>query len=291
MKIVLAILGGMAAMASVAVGQGLSVEATPDQEQYLPGETLIVKVRMANYSGQNLPLGKDAAWLSFSLEDARHLPLAKQGPVPVTGEFNIEPSMTATKKVNLAPYYDLTQPGRYYVSATVTVPQWGRSVQSKQVYFDIIAGNNVWEQEFGVPGTAKENSAPELRRYALVQTIHSKVPRLYFRLTSAREGQLHRIMLLGPVVSFSNPEPEIDQFSNFHVLYQAAGRTFMHYLFNPDGVLLARETYEYSDSRPVLRAHKDGRITVVGGTRLVQASDLPPPTTANVDSNAKTPTP
>ncbi len=292
MKSLFATLGCLVATVLVARGQAVSIELVLDQEQYLPGEALVVKARVANFTGQELKLGTDETWLSFTVEDSRHLAVSKRGTVPVKGEFSLEPSMTGTKRVDLAPYFDLTQPGRYYVSATLLVPQWRHAVQCKAVSFDIIRGNSLWEQEFGVPGSANDSTAvPEIRRYALLQTSHSRVIQLYFRLTDSKGGQIFRIYPLGQMVSFSNPEPQVDRFSNFHVLYQASGRTFIHCLVNPDGVLVARETYEYAASRPVLRAETDGRISVVGGQRRVMPNDLPPPVSSTAPSNAKLPQP
>jgi hypothetical protein len=287
MKASLAALGLLAAW-STAVGQGLSIEVVLDQEQYLPGETIPLRVRVTNFAGQTLRLGKDENWLSFSVEDARHLAVSKLGTTPVAGEFALEPSMTGIKKADIAPYFELSTPGRYYVSATVTMPEWGQALTTKPVAFDIIKGSSLWEQDFGVPGSSDAGSRPEIRRYALVQTLHSKALRLYFRLTDSREQRIFKIFQLGQMVSFSNPEPQLDKFSNLHVLYQTAGRSFNHCLINPDGVLLARETYDYSNSRPVLRAEKDGRISVAGGVRRPTSSDLPPlssiaPTNAKLD--------
>ena len=195
--------------------------------------------------------------------------------------------MTGTKKVNLTPYYDLGRIGRYFVTATVNLPQWG-TIQSKPIAFDIIRGSSLWERDFGVPrNTEAVASAPEVRKYALVQTLHAKVIKLYFRLTDTTEDKIYRIYSLGQMVSFSSLEPQIDKFSNLHVLFQTGGRAFTHCLINPDGVLLGRETYEPGDTRPALRAEKDGRIRVAGGVRRLSASDLPPPSNSTLPSNAK----
>lgn len=287
MKTLLACLALFGVAVSAALGQGLSIELVLDQEQYLPGETLPVRVRITNFAGQNLRLGTDEGWLTFTVEDTRRIAVPKTGVVPVKGEFTLEPSTTGTKRVDLAPYFDLSNPGRYQVSATVLMPQWGQALSTKATTFDIIKGTSVWEQEFGVPGSSKdEGSPPEIRKYALIQTLHSKVLRLYFRLTDARERRTFRIYPLGLMVSFSNPEPQVDRFNNLHVLYQTSARGFMHCLVNPEGLLIARETYEYDASRPALRAQSDGRIIVIGGTRRYSSDDLPPSSSPDA-ANAK----
>ena len=292
MKFAFATLGFLLASLPALHGQSLSVALALDQEQFLPGESLIVKVRITNFTGQTLELGNDDTWLSFSVENGRRIGVPKRGTVPVKGAFTLEPSMTATKKVDISRNFDIVQTGRYYVSATVMLPQWKQVLQTKAVPFDIIKGSSLWEQEFGVPGTGQSpGSLPEIRRYALIQTLHSKVIQLYFTLTDTRQGQVFRTYPLGQMVSFSNPEPQVDRFSNLHVLYQTSGRGFMHCLINPDGILMVRETHEYTASRPVLHSEPDGRIVVTGGVRRVTPTDLPPPVSSTTPLDAKPPQP
>lgn len=286
MKTVLTLLGCLIASVLVARGQGVTLELVLEQEQYLPGESLQVKVRISNSSGQTLEFGTTDSWLAFSLEDSRHYVIAPLAPISLKGAFSLESSTVGVKTVDLAPFYDLTRPGRYSVSATVLLPKWNRAVQSKPVLFDVIKGSNVWEKEFGVPGVASE-TGPEMRRYALVETVHSKQLMLYFRLTDLRDSKVFRIYPLGPMVSFSNAQQQIDKFSNLHVLYQTGGRFFVHCLINPDGVLLVRETFENTDTRPTFRGEKDGRITIAGGTRRFAPGDLPPPMTSTPPADAK----
>jgi hypothetical protein len=80
---------------------------------------------------------------------------------------------------------------------------------------------------------------------------------------------------IGPLLSFSDPEKQLDRDSNLHVLYQTGARSFNFSVVNPDGRLLIRNTYEYTDSRPVLRSDREGRIFVSGGIRRPSPDDLP----------------
>jgi hypothetical protein len=287
MKSLLTALGCVMVGAWIASGQVVSISLVFDQEQFLPGESVPLKVRIENNSGQDLRLGSDENWLTISVEDSAHLAVSRLGVLPVKGEFTLEPSTTGTKKVDIGPYFDLLRAGRYYVTAILNLPQWGQAIQSRPATFDVIRGSSLWDQEFGVPSSGKEpGSVPETRRYALVETVHSKNLKLYFRLTDPSENKVFSIFQLGPMVAFSKLESQLDKFSNLHVLYQAGGRTFSYCLINPDGLLLAREQYDYTDTRPTLYPEANGRITVKGGMRRVSASDLPPPAGPNAPVDA-----
>jgi len=55
--------------------------------------------------------------------------------------------------------------------------------------------------------------------------------------------------------------------------------------------LLVRQTYEYTDTRPVLRVDREGRIFIGGGARRGSSNDLPPPSEASSTNHAETPKP
>src|SRR5690349_13542028 len=108
----------------------VTVEVTQVQEQFLPGESLKVAVRITNLSGQELKLGGEEDWLTFSLESHEGTVVPKMGEAPVLGAFVLESSKVATKRVDLAPYFMLTHSGRYQIVATVRVKGWNREIIS-----------------------------------------------------------------------------------------------------------------------------------------------------------------
>lgn len=273
--------------ASVAVAQ-VTVEVTLDQEQFLGGEPLPAAVRVVNRSGQTLHFGDDPEWLTFSVESRDGYIVVKTGEVPVLGEFDLESSKMATRNVDLAPYFQLAQPGRYHIVATLRIKEWNTSVTSKPKSFDLVPGARLWSQEFGVPAAAGEtHSIPEVRRYTLQQANYQRThPRLYLRLTDGAESKLFKVFSVGPIVSFSRPEPQFDKASNLHLLFQNGARTFSYLVVNPDGDVIVRQTYEYVTSRPKLQLDKEGKFFVAGGVRRPTSSDVPPPAPPASDTPA-----
>lgn len=266
----------------------LRVELSMDQETYLPHEPLIAVVQVYNSSGQTLVLGRDDHWLTFAIESAEGR-LVKQLKLPeVLGEFSLPSAHRARKKVNLAEAFDLTTFGRYYVTATVRIPEWNNErFASARRHFGISHGVTLWETTFGVP--SGDSGRPEMRKYQLVQANHLKALSLYVRITSENASETYFIHPLGRLLGVSKPEAQMDRWSNLHVFYQDGARTFKYNMVTPEGMLLARQTWAIDDgSRPGLRIAKDGRIQVIGGIRSVSSSDLPPP---ELLSETKTPAP
>src|SRR5947207_10624013 len=111
MKFLLPLAGCCFALAPLVSAQ-VSVELALDQDQFLPGESIEVGVRITNLSGQTLQLGKDNDWLQFTIEGRDNYIVPPTGEVPVQGEFDVECSSVATRRVNVAPWFVLTRPSR-----------------------------------------------------------------------------------------------------------------------------------------------------------------------------------
>jgi hypothetical protein len=292
MKVLGLWLATLAATLAPAAAQ-VSVEITTEQDQFLPAESIPLAVRITNRSGQSLHLGRSEDWLTFSVEarDAEVVP--KLGEVPVAGEFELESSHVATLHVDLAPYFVLSRPGRYSVTAILRLRDWNQNVNSPAKRFDIVQGARLWEQEIGIPESGPiTNTTPEVRKYILQQAnyIRSQL-RLYVRLTDSSESRTYRVFPLGPMVSFGRPEPQVDKFSNLHVLYQDGPRSFSYTVVNPQGEIIARRTYDLSDRRPHLQPDAEGKILVLGGVRRPTSRDIPPSKESTTTGNEVKPGP
>ncbi len=272
----------------------VTVEVTQIQQQYLPGEAIPVAVRIINRSGQTLHLGAAADWLTFTIESRDGSGVSKNGDVPVVGEFDLESSQVATKRVDLAPNFVFEHEGRYALTATVHIKSWDRDLYSRPMPFDIIEGAKLWEQEVGVPPPpGRTNQPPLTRKYVLQQANYLRGHlRLYLRVMD-EFGKPLKVVAIGPMVSFGRPDPpQIDQFSNLHVLYQNGAVSFSYTVFNPNGELIVRQTHDYTDTRPRLHIDENGLISVAGGVRRLTAHDVPPSSpTADFDDEPSPPAP
>jgi hypothetical protein len=259
----------------LAAAAQITVEVVPAQAQFLPNEELIVAVRVSNLSGKTLQLGADAGWLKLSVEAKDGLVVPRLGDVPVQGEFTLASSKIATKRVDIAPSFSLLRPGRYNVTATVSIPGWEQEFTSAPAAFDIIPGVKMWEQEFGVATTNVTAGGPEVRKYSLQQANYLKQLQLYVRVTDGAGGKTFAVRSIGRMVSFSAPEPQVDKFSRLHVLWQIGARAFAYRVITPEGDVIARQTHDYTATRPKLHVDADGKISVTGGARRLTRDDLP----------------
>jgi len=252
----------------------LDVEVVLEQDKFLPGEPFVAAVRLENSSGQMLRLGEEMDWVKFTVETVDGRPAPQRGEPPVKNPFDFDSTKRATLRVDLEPHFDLRPPGRYRISATVTVPSWSRQLVTKPVAFEVVEGTRLWEQEFGVPNT-EPGQLPEMRKYALQQANYlRKQLRLYLRV-SAEDGSVIKLINVGPMISFSHPEPRLDRTSRLHLLYQSGAKTFEYLVVSPAGAIEVRQLYEYSETRPRLRVEENGEFKIIGGVRVKRAEDLP----------------
>jgi hypothetical protein len=249
----------------------LSVEIVPDQQQFLKDESMSIKVRITNRSGQTLNLGKEKDWLTFSVASRDGFSIGQLRDVPVTGEFTLESATVVTRRIDLMPYFNFDHPGRYALAATVKVPGWNNEINSKSALVEVVRGTKIWEQEFGIP---KDAGLPETRKYILQQARFQKDLLLYVRVTDGSEIHTWRVFPAGPLVSFSRPEAQVDKQSKLHLLFQTGARSFLYSVVRPDGEVLVRQTYDYGGkSRPVLKLQENGMIVVYGGARRLTAEE------------------
>jgi hypothetical protein len=263
----------LAALAFFQASAQVTVQVTTEQDEFLPSEAVALAVKITNRSGQQLHLGADAGWLTFSVESADGFNIIKNAEVPVQGEFDLESSQLAIKRVDIQPYFVMNRPGRYRVTAFLHIKDWGQTIGSAPKIFDLVTGVKLWSQDFGVPTAT---GAPEMRKFTLEEANYLREQlRLYVQVGDAAETRVYKVQALGPMVAFGQPEELVDRTSQLHVLWQTGGQTFSYSIITPDGTLLKRDTYDNFNSRPKLKITDAGDVVVVGGTRRVPASEIP----------------
>jgi hypothetical protein len=278
MKIALSILGLALVSLIHAPAQVVTVRLMTEQDQFLPGETFPITVYITNSSGQSLHLGADPKWLTFNVgaADDSFVVTRKTDP-PVTGEFNLGSSQVAIKRLDLAPYFVMTHPGRYRVTATVHIAEWGADVVSPALQFNVIDGVPLWSQDFGMPMPAGvTNQRPVVRKYILEEANYlRKQLRMYVLVTDQSGSLVFKVSAIGPMVSFSKPEAQLDRANNLHVIYQSGAKSFIYSVVNPDGEITLQEIYDILDTRPHLAVNEDGNIVERGGVRRVKPGEMP----------------
>lgn len=272
---------GLALTPVLSASAQVTVSLSLNQNQFLPSERLPVAVHITNLSGQTLHLGASSDWLNFDVEGQGNYIVVKKSNPPVQGAFKLESGDVATKRVNLEPYFDLKQPGHYQIFATVHIKDWNTDITSKPLGFDVVSGAKLWSQVFGMPLPAGvSNRPPEIRKYTLEEANYlSSQLRMYVQVSDESGSTIFKVREIGPMVSFSQPEAQLDRFNNLHVLYQSGASSFLYTVIDPQGNIIRQKVYDYLNTRPRLVTGPDGSISEYGGVPRVQPQspqNLPP---------------
>lgn len=252
----------------------VNVGITLDQEHFLPGESVPIHVHITNRSGQTLHLGDDDYWLTFMVESKDGPVVGKKSDPPVEGPFDLGTSEVATKRVDLGPYFALGRDGQYKVTATVHIKDWNKDITSPPMVFDVIRGAELWSQTFGVPNSHAGGGQPDVRKYTLLEANYLRDQlRLYIQVTDETSANVVKVGAIGPMISFSQPEAQLDTASDLHVLYQDGASTFVYAIVNPGGEIIRKDRYDYVNAHPRLRQDDNGNISVFGG---VKRTEVPP---------------
>jgi hypothetical protein len=272
---------GMALLTACAVQaqlNGVMASLQLGQEQYLPDEDLQLTVKIVNRSGQDVILGTENDWITFSVIGDDNFVCPKLGEMPAKAAFVLHSGEVGTRALNPTPYFDFHRPGRYHLTAHIKIPQWHQEIICHSVGFTVGTGSplpNLGNLQFGLPlPPGATNMVPEVRKYSLLKVSYVDQLKLYFRLTDSSNKTL-RVYPIAGMTSFSDPEAQIDRYNNLHVLHQIGARAFNYSIINPNGQMVVRQTYDYGRSRPSLRVNEDGRVFVGGGFRHYSPSDYP----------------
>jgi hypothetical protein len=119
------------------------------------------------------------------------------------------------------------------------------------------------------------NAVPKFRQYLLQQTSSMDQMRLYVCIADPASRQILRVKYIGPMMSFSLPEAQLDRESHLHLLYQSGAKAFLYCVVNPNGNITLRQTYLHTSTRPTLRKDEEFGIRIVGGIRRHGEGDIP----------------
>lgn len=253
----------------------IRVDIDTNQDRYLAYEDIYVYVTISNFSGRDLLLGESEDWLSFYAKSQTGHIIRKEGQPEVKGAFIVKNSHEAMKVVSIVKNFDFSKKDQYMIQVVAKIPGFEDEYVSNEASFFIVNGVKLWEQVFGLP-QSDPNQSPELRKYSLYQATQKKKIYLYFRLSDPNDHYVYRVYPIGTMLSFSEPQAQLDGNSHLHVLNQFGARSFAYYEFSPLGEKLKQQTYQLQQGRkPKLGFKSAEGISVYDGVRVPHQTDFP----------------
>ena len=228
--------------------------------QYIAFEPVIATVIITNLAGRAIELrnSEDLPWYGFEVtaKDGRTLPPL---PHPPEASLQMAAGASVTRKINLTPLFPITDLGVYHVRANVYFADLNKFFYAGAKVIEVTNARPIWQRTVGDP----ESSAA--RTYSLMTNRFPDHTSLYVRVEDKQNSLVYGTYSLGRVISFDEPQAEIDRQNQLHVLQPSAPRIWSYSVVGLDGRLLKHATYSQTRSTPRLRRTAEGAVGIAGG--------------------------
>ena len=238
----------------------IQVDLTFKRLQYIAFEPVIATVRITNMAGRDILLrdANDQPWHGFEVTTTEGRILA---PLKEASEspLKIAAGTSVTRKINLMPLFPISDRGVYHVRANVFFADSNKFFYAPAKVFEVTTTRPIWERTVGDP------SAGGVRTYSLMKNRFPDHTSLYVRVEDKQNSLVYSTFSLGRVISFDEPQAELDCRNQLHVLRCSAPHVWSYSVIGLDGRLLKHSNYSETRNSPHLRRRADGMVTVVGG--------------------------
>ncbi len=233
--------------------------------QYIAYEPVVAMIRITNLAGRDVDLhdADGQSWFGFEVtggEGQQIPPIATSNAQP---SLKIEAGQKVTQRIDLGPLYPVHDFGTYHIRAHIYFADLEKFFYSGTKVFEVTDARPIWQQTVGIPEGA---SAPgNARTYSLLTNRFPDHTSLYVRVQDKDTGIVYATYSLGRAIAFEQPQAEIDNANQLHVLHCAAPRAWSYSRVGLNGELLAHSSFMETKTRPRLVHAANGEVAVRGG--------------------------
>jgi hypothetical protein len=245
-------------------GAQIQIDIKFKRFQYIAYEPLMATISITNLAGRDVDL-RDAAgqaWFGFEITSKDGEPIASVPSAKVQPPLTIAAGGKVTQRIDLNSLFPMHEFGTYHVRAHIYFADLDKFFYSQTKAVEITGARPIWQKTVGMPNSAGSGNA---RTYSLLSNRFPDHTSLYVRVEDKDSGVVYRTYSLGRAIAFGEPQADIDQANQLHVLHCAAPRTWAYSHVGLNGELLAHSTFMETKSRPRLVHTPTGNVAVRGG--------------------------
>ncbi|MEO7167833.1 MAG: hypothetical protein ABI787_09605 [Spartobacteria bacterium] len=231
------------------------------RRQYIAYEPVLATVTITNLAGRDIELrdDNDQSWYGFEVtgNEGRSLPPLAHPP---ESPLQIAAGTSVTRKINLTPLFPIGDTGVYHIRANVFFADLNKFFYAQAKVIEVTNARPIWQRTVGDP------QGSGVRTYSLLTNRFPDHNSLYVRVEDKENSVVYATFSLGRLLSFGEPQAEVDRQNQLHVLHCSSPRIWSYSVVGLDGRMLKHATYSETRSSPRLRRTEDGRIAIAGGT-------------------------
>ena len=243
----------------------VEVELKFKRLQYIAYEPVVAMIRITNLAGRDVDLhdADGQSWFGFEVTGGEGQQIPPNATSNAQPPLKIEAGQKVAQRVDLGPLYPVHDFGTYHVRAHIYFADLEKFFYSGTKVFEVTDARPIWQQTVGIPEGA---SAPgNARTYSLLTNRFPDHTSLYVRVQDKDTGIVYATYSLGRAIAFEQPQAEIDNANQLHVLHCAAPRAWSYSRVGLNGELLAHSSFMEAKTRPRLVHAANGEVAVRGG--------------------------
>ena len=247
----------------------IQVELKLKRLQYIAYEPVMATLVIRNLAGRDIELhdSRGQHWFGFEVTGREGQPIAPARADAPEPPLQVEAGRTISRKLNLTPIYPIHDLGIYHVRANVYFADLDKFFYSQQKVFEVTGARQIWQQTVGLPEAT--SGGGNVRTYSLLMNRFPDHTSLYVRVEDKESNVVYATYPLGRIITFADPQAEIDRANQLHVLHCSAPRRWTYSHIGLNGELLKQQTFIETRSRPRLLHVADGAVALRGGMRDV----------------------
>ena len=254
----------LAFIATTAAAQ-IQVDLKLKRFQYIAYEPLMVTVSITNLAGRDVDLRDLAghAWFGFEIKGKDGETIAPLPSAASQAPLTIAAGKRVTQRVDLSSFFPMHDFGAYHICAHIYFADLDKFFYSQTKVVEVTGARPIWQKTVGMPDAA--GGSGSVRTYSLLSNRFVEHTSLYVRVEDRDREIVYATYSLGRAIAFGEPQAEIDQANQLHVLHCAAPRSWTYSTVGLNGQLLAHSTFMEAKSRPRLVHTVEGNVAVHGG--------------------------
>jgi hypothetical protein len=243
----------------------IQVELKFKRLQYIAYEPVMATIQITNLAGRDVDLhdADGQSWFGFEVTGSEGQQIPPNTPDNAQPPLKIEVGQRVTRRIDLGPLYPVHDFGTYHVRAHIYFADLGKFFYSGTKVFEVTDARPIWQQTVGIPeGVSAPGNA---RTYSLLTNRFPDHTSLYVRVQDKDSGIVYATYSLGRSIASEQPQAEIDNANQLHVLHCAAPRAWSYSRVGLNGELLAHSSFMETKTRPRLVHAANGEVAVRGG--------------------------
>ncbi|MGH8101490.1 MAG: hypothetical protein ACREIW_09340 [Chthoniobacterales bacterium] len=245
-------------------GAQIQIDIKLKRFQYIAYEPLMATISITNLAGRDVDFRNAAgqSWFGFEITGKDGEPIALLPSAKIQPPLTVSAGKKVTQRIDLNSLFPMHEFGTYHVRAHIYFADLDKFFYSQAKVVEITGARPIWQKTVGMPDGAGSGNA---RTYSLLSNRFADHTSLYVRVEDKDSGVVYRTYSLGHAIAFGEPQTDIDQANQLHVLHCAAPRTWAYSHVGLNGELLAHSTFMETKSRPRLVHTPEGNVAVRGG--------------------------